>query len=277
MGFMPELPEVEIVCRGLAASITGKKVTRALVRNPALRIPVAKDFAGSLQNVILKKVARRAKYALIECSNRTTLIIHLGMSGSVIIHKRAPETFLKHDHVVLYLADGSAAVYNDPRRFGLMLLCPTAALKEHALFSHLGPEPLSDAWKAEDLFHSLQGKKAAIKTVIMDQQVVVGVGNIYASEALFEAGIHPARPAGNVTKAEARKLHTAIRNVLEAAIESGGSTLRDYVRSSGEAGYFQHHFRVYDKENAPCEVCGSPIMSIRQAGRSSFFCTLCQK
>jgi len=274
---MPELPEVETVCRGLAASITGKKVTRVLVRNASLRIPVAKDFSGNLQNVTLKKVTRRAKYALIECSNRTTLIIHLGMSGSVVIHERAPKTFLKHDHVVLYLSDGSAAVYNDPRRFGLMLLCPTNALKEHALFSHLGPEPLSNEWKADDLFRSLQGKKASIKTVIMDQQVVVGVGNIYASEALFEAGIHPARPAGAVTKPEAKKLHKAIRNVLAAAIESGGSTLRDYVRSSGEAGYFQHHFRVYDKENAPCEACGKAIVSIRQAGRSSFFCNLCQK
>lgn len=274
---MPELPEVETVCRGLAVSITGKKIARVLVRNAALRMPVAKDFATSIQGATLRHVTRRAKYALIECSNKSTLIIHLGMSGSVVIHKHVPEIFQKHDHVVLYLSDGSAAVYNDPRRFGLMLTCPTHKLQQHSLFSHLGPEPLSKEWSADDLFASLQGKKAAVKTVIMDQQVVVGVGNIYASEALFEAGIHPARPAASVAKAEARKLHKAIRNVLEAAIRSGGSTLRDYVRSSGEAGYFQHHFRVYDKEDAPCEVCKTPISSIRQAGRSSFYCDLCQK
>lgn len=274
---MPELPEVETVCRGLATSVTGKKVERVLVRNAALRTPVAKDFAGNLQHATLLNVSRRAKYALIECSNKTTLVIHLGMSGSVVIHERAPDIFQKHDHVVLYLSDGSAAVYNDPRRFGLMLLCPTPSLQQHALFAHLGPEPLSKEWSAADLFASFQGKKAAIKTVIMDQQVVVGVGNIYASEALFEAGIHPARPAASATKAEAKKLHKAIRNVLEAAIKSGGSTLRDYVRSSGEAGYFQHHFRVYDKESQACETCGTPISSIRQAGRSSFYCNLCQK
>ncbi len=274
---MPELPEVETVCRGLAASITGKKVARVLVRNAALRAPVAKDFAASIQGATFCNVTRRAKYALVECSNKMTLIIHLGMSGSVVIHTRAPEVFQKHDHVVLYLSDGSAAIYNDPRRFGLMLSSPTHALPQHALFSHLGPEPLSSEWSADDLFASLQGKKAAVKTVIMDQQAVVGVGNIYASEALFEAGIHPARPAANITKAEAAKLHEAIRNVLQAAIESGGSTLRDYVRSSGEAGYFQHHFRVYGKENEACEVCGNAISSIRQAGRSSFFCQPCQK
>jgi formamidopyrimidine-DNA glycosylase len=274
---MPELPEVETVCRGLATHILGKTITQARVNNRGLRQPLSPDFAGSLKGLKIESVKRRAKYILMHCDRNTTLIIHLGMSGSIVIHATPPRSYKKHDHVVLCLSDGSELVYHDPRRFGLMLLCKTNALESHKLFSHLGPEPLSDEWTTERFYHLLQTKRAPIKSVIMDQQVVVGVGNIYACEALFQSGIHPSRPANCITKTEAKKLHKAIVAVLTAAIESGGSTLRDYVRSSGDAGYFQHHFRVYDRKGEPCESCGSPVESMRQAGRSSFFCSRCQK
>ena len=274
---MPELPEVETVCRGLANNITGKKIVHALVHNPKLRIPLPGDFAYSVNTLTVQTVSRRAKYILIECSRQMTLVIHLGMSGSVVIHKKPPAAYKKHDHVVFLLSDGSAVLYHDPRRFGLILLCATAEVKNHRLFSHLGPEPLGDTWKRVDLYNALQNKKSPVKTVIMDQQVVVGVGNIYACEALFEAGIHPARAAYLVTAHEATKLHKAIRNVLRAAIASGGSTLKDYVKSSGDTGYFQHRFRVYDRRGVPCKVCTTAITSIRQSGRSSFFCPSCQK
>lgn len=247
------------------------------MRNANLRAPLPAHFEKGVGGLNIRNITRRAKYIIMECSGGLALVIHLGMSGSVTVHEHKPAHYKKHDHVILSLSDGSQLVYHDPRRFGLMLLLPLSKLPQHSLFAHLGPEPLSETWTPENLYDALQTRTAAIKTAIMDQELVVGVGNIYASEALFRSGIHPNRKANSLTRKETTRLHSAIRNVLEAAIASGGSTLRDYVRSSGESGYFQHHFSVYDKEGLACEACGSLIEVIRLAGRSSFYCPSCQK
>lgn len=274
---MPELPEVETVRRGLAAHAEGKRIDKVTVRNPNLRQKMHKDFAATLTGLTLKRIDRRAKYLLMHFSTDITCIVHLGMSGSITVRPTDPAKYEKHEHVILHLSDGSVAIYRDPRRFGLMLHCPTAKLATHKLIAHLGPEPLEPEWKAEDLYNAFQTRRAPVKSVIMNQEIVVGVGNIYACEALFASRIHPARPSHKVTKAETTALTKAIRAVLNAAIKSGGSTLRDYVRSSGDAGYFQHHFKVYDHENDPCHRCDTPIASMRQSGRSTYYCPSCQK
>jgi formamidopyrimidine-DNA glycosylase len=274
---MPELPEVETVRRGLASHAEGKRISRVTIRNRHLRQRIPDDFAAALTGLTILESARRAKYLLLHCNGGITLIIHLGMSGSLVIHRKPPKHYAKHDHVILHLSDGSVIAYHDPRRFGLMICCNTDRLEHHKLFVHLGPEPLAASWKPSDLYNALHRRKAPVKSVIMDQTVVVGVGNIYACEALFVAGIRPTRPAAHITKTEAAALAKAIRSVLRAAIASGGSTLRDYVRSSGEAGYFQHHFNVYGRQNLPCQRCNTPIAVLRQSGRSTFFCSACQK
>lgn len=274
---MPELPEVETVRRGLASHMEGRRITSIEVRNAKLREPVPATLADTIAERTVREVARRAKYLLIHMSGGKTLIVHLGMSGSMVVHKQPPRTLQKHDHVIFRLSDGSVIVFRDPRRFGLVLCCDTAKLEQHKLFSHLGPEPLDNQWNANLLYDALQARKAPVKSAIMDQQVVVGVGNIYACEALFASGIHPARISAAVTQAEAKKLTANIRKVLKAATRSGGSTLRDYVRSSGDSGYFQHQFQVYGKNKEPCPNCNTPIAVMRQSGRSSFFCPACQK
>lgn len=205
------------------------------------------------------------------------LVIHLGMSGRLVLHRGSVPPPLKHDHVIIGWKNGYTLIFNDARRFGLMLLVSECALPEHALFKNLGPEPLETTWNATHFYNSLHSSRAPVKTVIMDQRRLVGVGNIYACEALFRSGIHPERPACEVTKKEAEVLAAAIKRVLEEAISSGGSTLRDYVRSSGDAGYFQHHFKVYGRENMPCYVCKKPVKAIRQSGRGTFFCARCQR
>jgi formamidopyrimidine-DNA glycosylase len=199
------------------------------------------------------------------------------MSGRMLLKKDTPPSYEKHDHVIIRWADGHSLIFNDARRFGLMALTTEDTLAAHPLFAALGPEPLEEGWNGAALFVILQKSRAPVKSVIMDQSKVVGVGNIYACEALFRSGIHPLRTANKVTKKEADKLASSIRKVLEEAIASGGSTLRDYVRSSGEAGYFQHHFSVYGRGGQPCVTCGRPVKVIRQSGRSSFFCAHCQR
>jgi formamidopyrimidine-DNA glycosylase len=274
---MPELPEVETVRRGLAGLLTEARITDVLVRRRDLRVPLPAAFEKAITGRTLKRIGRRAKYILFYFDDRQVLIIHLGMSGRMLLKKDPPERYQKHDHVIMSWTSGHTLIFNDARRFGLMALTTERALAEHALFKHLGPEPLDDAWNGALLHKTLHVSTAPVKSVIMDQRKVVGVGNIYACEALFRAGIHPARRSDKVTKAEAGRLAAAIRKVLEEAIASGGSTLRDYVRSSGDAGYFQHHFNVYGRRKLACFNCGSQVKVMRQSGRSSFFCGRCQR
>ena len=271
---MPELPEVETVVRGLAAHIIGSRIAGIELKRKDLRIPFPKDFAKSVAGVRITAISRRAKYLIFTLDNKMSIIAHMGMSGSFSVSK--PRKAITHDHVIFTLDDGRTLIYNDPRRFGVMTLCKTAELEKHPLLVVLGPEPFSKEFNASYLQAQLARRKGAIKPVLMDQKLVVGVGNIYASEALFLAGIDPCKPA-SAAVSKASLLIKCIRKVLADAIESGGSTLRNFANASGEAGYFQHKFNVYDREGEPCFICGKEIIAIRQAGRSTFYCKHCQR
>ncbi|KIA81411.1 DNA-formamidopyrimidine glycosylase [Chromobacterium amazonense] len=269
---MPELPEVETTRRGVEPHLAGRTLRGAVVRNPSLRWPVPPDLAERLSGETVLAVRRRAKYLLLECQSGT-LLIHLGMSGSLrVMASGAPAQ--KHDHVDLLL-DGQLLRYRDPRRFGAMLW-HVGPIELHPLLKDLGPEPLSDAFDGAALFEAIRRRSSAIKLAIMDNHVVVGVGNIYANESLFYAGIAPTRPANSLTRAECDLLAAEIRAVLRRAIDAGGSTLRDFVDSEGKPGYFQQSYMVYDRQEAPCRRCGTPIRHIRQGQRSSYYCPLCQ-
>lgn len=274
---MPELPEVETVCRGLRASMVGRRIEEVQLRRASIRVPVPSDLPKRITGARVKNVERRAKYILITMDNDYCLLVHLGMSGRMMVFSPAPQELHKHDHVLFHLEDGQAVIFNDPRRFGLVTGAPCPDIPAHPFLAGLGLEPLSEAFDAEYLFGKLQKRKQAIKPALMDQKLVVGVGNIYASEALFKSGIHPERPANEIDKEKCRQLVMAIRSVLDAAIASGGSTLRNYVNSGGQSGYFQHHFDVYGREGRPCSKCGRPIAKIVQVGRSTFYCKNCQK
>lgn len=279
---MPELPEVETVCRGLSKALPGHTIAAVQQNRKDLRIP----FPAGLKKLAGHKVTgihRRAKYILVSLSGGKTLMIHLGMSGRLTIHaKPAKYTPEKHDHMVLTLDNGTRVVFNDARRFGIVDLAETDKLQQHRFFSHLGPEPFDKEFSAAHLAQKLADKKIAVKLAVMDQTVVVGVGNIYAAEALFMAGIDPARAAQSLDISEIRKLVTAIRKVLQAAIDAGGSSLRDYVQTDGELGYFQHKWAVYGKEGEKCKGCACNIKKtggirrITQGGRSTFYCPLKQ-
>lgn len=273
---MPELPEVETVCRGLSASITGATIKNVTLKRADLRIPFPKDFAKQLAGRKIISITRRAKYLLFYFDNDLVMLAHLGMSGRFSVEKALPKQFNTHDHVVISLNDGRTLIYHDPRRFGLMTLMKSNETETHELLAHLGPEPFSDSFNAKYLEAQLLRRKGAIKPVLMDQTLVVGVGNIYASEALFLAGINPTASARKAA-AKADLMVSTIRNVLSAAIESGGSSLRDFIHVSGEAGYFQHQFNVYGREDEPCYSCHKPLISIQQAGRSTFYCKACQR
>ncbi|MBI3441555.1 MAG: bifunctional DNA-formamidopyrimidine glycosylase/DNA-(apurinic or apyrimidinic site) lyase [Proteobacteria bacterium] len=279
---MPELPEVETVCRGLAKALPGHRIKEIRQNRHDLRIP----FPAALKSMTgenITSIKRRAKYILVHLANQHVLILHLGMSGSLIFYtknkKYLPE---KHDHFVLTLDNGTRIVFNDPRRFGLVDLAKTVELPHHRFFAHLGPEPFDKKFSAATLAKKLAGKKVAIKLAIMDQAVVVGVGNIYAAEALFMAGIDPRRAAKSLTPAETKKLVSSIQKTLKSAIKAGGSSLRDYVQADGELGYFQHHWAVYGKEGQKCKRCTCNIQKthgvhrITQGGRSTFYCPVKQ-
>ena len=274
---MPELPEVETVCRGLAPVLVGQQIVRAEVRREGLRKPFPGGWGAGVGGAGVLHIARRAKYILIHLDNGFVLVIHLGMSGRVLFYPRdyRPQT---HDHFILHMQDGQQVVLNDPRRFGVVDLVPVEALETHALFAHLGPEPLGNDFSAPRLEAALKNRKTAIKQAIMDQGVVVGVGNIYASEALFLAGISPKRAANTVRGERIEKLVAAIRSVLKKAIKAGGSTLRDHRQANGELGYFQHSFSVYDRAGQACRGCDCDIArtggikSIVQGGRASCNC-----
>ena len=271
---MPELPEVETTRRGIEPHIKGRTVKEVIVRQHRLRWPVPDDLNQQLAGVTINKVRRRAKYLLLETADGT-LIIHLGMSGCLRVIDNVEQPVGKHDHVDIVLSDHQLLRYTDPRRFGAVLWT-SGSPWEHKLFKKLGPEPLSDDFTGQRLFMMSRGRTQAIKTFIMDNQVVVGVGNIYANEALFKAGIRPDRPCGKVSADRYRILVDAIRDTLSKAIEQGGTTLRDFVGGDGKPGYFKQELAVYGRSGQACKKCGSIITEIRQGNRSTCFCKRCQ-
>ena len=273
---MPELPEVETVCRGLDSTICDSVIDHVEVKRFDLRIEVPHDFAERLEGMRITAIKRRAKYLCIYGDNNCVILGHLGMSGTITIVHKDDYTPRKHDHIIIALSSDDYLVFRDPRRFGLMTLTTAGELENHPLLSALGPEPLSDHFDGSYLYAQCRTRRSPIKSVIMDNHIVVGVGNIYACESLFHSQVHPTRLAHKLTKSECEHIVLQIKKVLIAAIESGGSTLRDYVRSSGDLGYFQHQFYVYGREKEPCYHCGTLIERLRQSGRSSFFCKQCQ-
>ncbi|MEP4486316.1 MAG: bifunctional DNA-formamidopyrimidine glycosylase/DNA-(apurinic or apyrimidinic site) lyase [Halioglobus sp.] len=270
---MPELPEVETTRRGVAPYSEGSTVVDVIVRNPSLRWPVPDDLPETLRGLTIDSVSRRAKYLLFNTS-QGQLMIHLGMSGSlrVLTGKIAPQT---HDHIDVCLAGGTLLRYNDPRRFGSCLWIPAG--QSHPLLEHLGPEPLSDDFDGEYLYRLSRGRKAPVKTFVMDGKVVVGVGNIYANEALFLAGIAPHRAAGRVGRERYERLADCVKQVLTSAIEQGGTTLRDFVGGDGKPGYFAQSLYVYGRGGEPCKRCGAVLVERRLGQRSTVHCMACQR
>lgn len=283
---MPELPEVETVRRGLEPVMAEQRIARAEVNRPDLRWPLPERMQERLTGQPVLRLRRRSKYIFADLGSGETLLIHLGMSGRMLIsgaevggfyHDHpAPE---KHDHVVLHMGQGARITFNDARRFGHMDLWPTEDMENHWLIKTLGPEPLGNAFDSAYLAAALKGKNTPIKTALLDQRIVSGLGNIYVCEVLFRAGISPKRKAGNLSAKRAGALVPIIRDVLQEAIEAGGSSLRDYRQADGELGYFQHTFRVYDREGDACtrDACGGQVKRIVQSGRSSFYCGSCQR
>jgi formamidopyrimidine-DNA glycosylase len=270
---MPELPEVETVLRGLRPHLEGARLAGAVVREPRLRWPVPVGLDAQLRGQTVRSLGRRGKYLLLEL-DRGQLILHLGMSGSLRVLTR-PEPPGPHDHVDLLLEGGACLRLRDPRRFGAVVLSDTPG--GHPLLLRLGLEPLDPAFDGERLYALTRGRRTAIKQFLMDAHIIVGIGNIYANEALFHAGIDPRLPAGRLGRARCVRLATAIRATLERAIAAGGSTLRDFVDSAGRPGYFQQDYAVYDRAGEPCRRCGTSIVGFRQGGRSSYVCPACQK
>jgi formamidopyrimidine-DNA glycosylase len=292
---VPELPEVETVRRGLAPVMEGARIVKLEARRPDLRRPLPKDFARRVEGTMVTGIGRRAKYLTADLSSGDVLLMHLGMSGSFRVshddkhgtpgayhHPRSAAS--AHDHVVFHMSSGATVTFNDPRRFGLMLLVPRAELATHPLMREVGPEPLGNAFDAGLLALACAGKKTSLKAALLDQTVVAGLGNIYVCEALHRASLSPRRRASTIAargaaNARAIALVDAIKAVLNAAIKAGGSSLRDHRQTGGDLGYFQHHFRVYDREGEVCVTpeCKGTIKRIVQNGRSTFFCPVCQK
>ena len=271
---MPELPEVEVTRRGIEPYVVGQVITNVAIHHAKLRWPVPKGLAKTLHNQTLIHLSRRGKYLLWQFPHGT-LIIHLGMSGKLRIV--TPTTPLQlHDHVEWIFNDNLAVRLNDPRRFGCVLWT-AEPVEKHPLLAKLGPEPLSKAFSVAYLLSAIKGKHQAIKPWLMNNHNVVGVGNIYATEALFAAGINPTLPAQKLTTEQAQRLVPAIKKILQQAIKKGGTTLRDFLRSSGEPGYFSVHLSAYGREHQPCFKCGTLLVSIRQAQRTTTYCPHCQK
>lgn len=272
---MPELPEVETVRRALAGRLVGRRLTRAEARRPDLRMALPRDLAGRLVGRTVTAIARRAKYLLINLENGTTVIAHLGMSGRMLLYRDAPQPG-PHDHVILATDDGTTVYFNDARRFGLMTVTESRELSRHPLLKGLGLEPLESDFTGAGLGHALKGRKTSIKSALLDQRIVAGIGNIYANEALFQAGISPRRAAGALGAARVARLAAAIPNVLARAIAAGGATLRDHRQPDGALGYFQHDFAVYGREGLPCPGCDcgakGGIRRIVQGARATFYC-----
>jgi len=291
---MPELPEVETVRLGLLPALEGHVIERAEVRRGDLRVPFPPHFAERLRGQKVLSLTRRAKYLLAALASGETLVIHLGMSGRMSVYTEGNERKLghyvyatppagagsgKHDHVVLHTDAPALIIFNDHRRFGLMTLIPTKTIAGDKLFKDVGIEPLADGFNTAYLAKVLDGKKTPIKAALLDQRVVAGLGNIYVCEALFGAGISPKRLAGSIARDRIASLVAAIKAVLKDAIAAGGSTLRDHAQATGDPGNFQHHFRVYGREDKPCRKkgCKGTVRRIVQSGRSTFYCPTCQK
>ncbi|WP_439122085.1 bifunctional DNA-formamidopyrimidine glycosylase/DNA-(apurinic or apyrimidinic site) lyase [Marivita sp.] len=283
---MPELPEVETVRRGLAPAMEGQIIAQARVNRPDLRWPFPEHMSERLTGKRVLRLRRRSKYILGDLESGETLLIHLGMSGRMLIsgdplgqfvHKHpAPE---KHDHVVFDMDNGARITFNDPRRFGAMDLFETEKAETHPLLASIGPEPLGNSFDESYLVAALANRNTPMKSALLDQKTVAGLGNIYVCEALFRSKIHPTRPARRVAKNRISRLVPVIRDVLSDAIEAGGSSLRDFRQADGELGYFQHRFDVYGREGDPCRTpgCTSTVRRIVQSGRSTFYCPTCQR
>lgn len=289
---LPELPEVETVRRGLVPVMEDVRILCADIRRPDLRWPFPPDMSARLTGVRVKQLRRRSKYILADLDTGETLIIHLGMSGRMLISGGAAQAAVmpgrfrhthpmpgKHDHVVLDMEGGVRITFNDVRRFGSMDLTPTDRLEDHWLIAPLGPEPLGSIFSDAYLAARFMGHRTPVKSALLDQRIVAGLGNIYVCEALYRAGISPKRQVGRISRPRLARLALVIRDVIAEAIKSGGSSLRDYRRADGDIGYFQHNFRVYDREGAPCPKpgCAGAIRRIVQSGRSTFYCASCQR
>ena len=283
---MPELPEVETVLRGLRPVMEGRVILNADVRRPDLRWPFPERMAERLEGQRVECLRRRSKYILVDLGSGETLIVHLGMSGRMLVtgntagrfHHREPVAE-RHDHVVLRMSGGTTVTFNDARRFGAMDLAPTESHDRHRLLAGLGPEPLGNGFHEDCLLSRFKGKKAPVKSALLDQRLVAGLGNIYVCEALYRVGISPMRKAGQIPGPQVRALVASIRQVLSDAIEAGGSSLRDFRHSNGELGYFQHSFDVYGREGQSCrrQGCDGSVARIVQSGRSTFYCPKCQR
>jgi formamidopyrimidine-DNA glycosylase len=271
---MPELPEVETVMRGLAPHLTGKTVTKLTLNRKNLRYPFDLNMHQLIENRVCVGLRRRGKYIWMDMDNGHTLVIHLCMSGSFGIN---PKQSNKHDHVEFITEENTRLVYNDPRRFGMMYFVATGDEKSHPSFTKMGVEPLGNGFNATELRQKLKSKETPIKVALLDQSVVAGVGNIYACEALYLSGISPLKPASSIKGERLERLVQSIRRVLTDAIESGGSTLRDHRQTDGTMGYFQHNFKVYDREGDRCQETGGFIKKIVQGGRSTFYCPAKQR
>ncbi|MDB5478021.1 MAG: mutM [Alphaproteobacteria bacterium] len=273
---MPELPEVETVCRGLRKSALGRTIEKTVLHRAGLRFPFPANFAKDVTGHKIARIDRRSKYILMGLENDGKILIHLGMSGRLIFTDDNDYVPTKHDHAQFFFDNGTALLFNDIRRFGVMDYL-TPGQTKHKLLDDIGLDPFSDWVTPQWLFEALQKRRVSMKNALMDQNLLAGLGNIYVSESLFTARIWPERLSNTVTLAEAKKLVPAIRKVLTAAIDAGGSSLRDYVQTDGELGFFQDKFQVYGRTGKPCIRCKTPIEKIVQAGRASFACPKCQK
>ncbi|MBA1155368.1 bifunctional DNA-formamidopyrimidine glycosylase/DNA-(apurinic or apyrimidinic site) lyase [Microvirga mediterraneensis] len=293
---MPELPEVETVRRGLEPAMVGARFTKVIQRRPDLRFPFPERFAERLEGQEITALGRRAKYLLADLASGEVLVMHLGMSGRFLVTKegatRMPGEFHHehgslgaHDHVVFRISNGATVTYNDARRFGFMDLVPRSTLETSKHFAAMGIEPLGNELSGETIARLFQGRRTPLKAALLDQRLIAGLGNIYVCEALFRTGLHPEAPAGSLATKDgqptdrAYQLAAVIRDVLAEAVEAGGSTLRDHAQVDGSLGYFQHSFRVYDREGEPCVTpdCTSTVTRLVQSGRSTFYCPECQK
>jgi formamidopyrimidine-DNA glycosylase len=286
---MPELPEVETVRQGLKPALTGATLIRVEARRPDLRFPLPDGFVQRLTGAVILDLTRRAKYLLAPLDRGDTLVMHLGMTGRFEVEGAdkqirpgvfhyAPPSDPKHAHVIFETDRGCRITYSDPRRFGFMDLIPTDKLAEHPWFARMGPEPLAPGFDTDVLVQAFKNRKQGPKTLLLDQRVVAGLGNIYVCEALHRAHVSPLKPAGGIKRQKLSALVEAIKAVLAEAVEAGGSSLRDYAGTGGELGYFQHRFRVYDREGQACPTpgCKGTIERVVQSGRSTFFCPVCQ-
>jgi formamidopyrimidine-DNA glycosylase len=272
---VPELPEVETTRRGIEPHLVGKKIREIIVRRRDLRLPIPESLAEAEGHKAVS-IRRRSKYLILDLDNGSSILIHLGMSGSLRIASPS-EPAKTHDHVLIGLSSGKQLRFHDPRRFGIVLHLPQGDPLEHPLFKGLGPEPLEEAFTSDVLAKALSKRAIPVKVALMDAKTVVGVGNIYASEALFRAKILPATPANKLSKVRTIRLTAAIKEVLEDSITQGGTTLRDFLHSDGKPGYFSQRLFVYDRKGEPCRVCGTPIRQSVMAQRSTFWCPKCQR